>query len=323
VLTIIYLWVHSTHKGARGLAAIFQGTMFQLTRWLQVQLQKNQASRQVHDWRPSFIAISRHSVERLAPFEVLKWISHRYGFGTLIHFSEGYLSRERNEEVQQTLAQLISRTEASGAGIFVDSMVSPSFTTALAQTIQLPGISGLENNSVLFEFAADRSEELPEIVKGCQLAGSLGFNTCVLRSTDHQFGYRQNLHIWLTRFDDANANLMILLAYIIMGHPDWHEADLTIFATFPADHLEDEVAELRLRIATGRLPISALNVRALPADDEMGLDQLVAEHSRDADLLMVGYNLEFLQHAEEKVFQRHAGSNDMLFINANQQVVIS
>lgn len=323
VLTAIYLWVHSTHKGARGLAAIFQGTMFQLTRWLQVQLQKNQASRQVHDWRPSFISISRHSVERLAPFEVLKWISHRYGFGTLIHFVEGYLSKEQNEKVQQALAQLIARTEASDAGISVDSMVSPSFTTALAQTIQLPGISGLENNSMLFEFAADRSEELPEIVKGCQLAGSLGFNTCVLRSTDRYFGYRQSIHIWLTRFDDANANLMILLAYIIMGHPDWHEADLTIFAIFPADRLADEVAELRLRMATGRLPISALNVRALPADDELGLDQLVAEHSGDADLLMVGYSLELLDHAEDEVFQRHAGANDMLFVNANQEVVIS
>ncbi|MFH1566892.1 MAG: amino acid permease, partial [Gemmatimonadota bacterium] len=323
VLATIYLWVRSTHQGARGLAAIFQGAMFQLTRWLQIQLQKNQGAADLHDWRPSFIGISRHSEDRLAPFEVLKWISHRYGFGSLIHFVEGYLSKEQIEETNRTVDRLIARTEASGAGIFIDSMVSPSFTTALAQTIQMPGVSGLGNNSVLFDFSEDHAEELPEIVKGCLLAGSLGFNTCVLRSTDHFFGYHQKLHVWLTRFDDANANLMILLAYIIMGHPDWRAADLTIYAIFPADSLEEEVADLHHRIATGRLPISALNVRALPADDQRAMDELVLEHSRDADLLIAGYGLGLLKNAGQDVFLRHAGSKDILFVNANQEVSIS
>ena len=318
----IYLGVRSVHQDARGMAAIFQGVMFQLTRWLQILLQKNRVSLQAGNWRPSFIALSRHTLDRLAPFELLKWISYRYGFGTFIHYEEGYLSVEQMQSSQQHLDKLIARTEASGAGIFVDTMVSPSFVTALAQMIQMPGISGLENNSVLFEFSEDHTEELPKIVKGCQLAGSLGFNTCVLRSSENHFGYRRALHVWLTRYDDANASLLILLAYIIMGHPDWKEAELTIFATFPSEELESEVRALHEKITAGRLPISGRSVRPLAADDDGEFNALLAEHSKDADLVMVGYSTGLLERKGQEEFLRHGEVNDVLFVNANQEIAI-
>ncbi|MDA0337528.1 MAG: amino acid permease, partial [bacterium] len=323
VLAAFYTWVRATHAEERGLATLFQGAMFQLTRWLQIRVQQSSALRQDRDWRPSFIAISRHTLERRAPFELLKWISHRYGFGTFIHFVEGYLSVEQMEASKHTVEKLIALNEESGAGVFVDTMVSPSFTTALFQTIQLPGISGLANNSVLFEFCDDLSAELAQITKGCELAGNLGYNTCVLRSTDRHFGYHRRLHVWLTRYDDANANLMILLAYIIIGHPDWAAAEMTIFATFPAGSLADEVEGLRERIATGRLPISPHNVRALPADDVVAIDELMAQHSGDADLILRGYSLELIGHQGAEVFTRYKAASDILYVNANEDIVIS
>ena len=48
-----------------------------------------------------------------------------------------------------------------------------------------------------------------------------------------RFGYRANIHIWLTREDYENAPLMILLAYIILGHPEWAAAEISIFACYP------------------------------------------------------------------------------------------
>ena len=65
------------------------------------------------------------------------------------------------------------------------------------------------------------------------------------------------------------------------------------------------------------------DARCRTADDHLSLDMLVQEHSRDADLLMVGYSLELLDHSGEQVFQRHSGTNDTLFVNANQEAVIS
>ena len=41
LMAIAYLGLRRGHQGQRDLAAIFQGTMFQLTRWLQTTLQKS------------------------------------------------------------------------------------------------------------------------------------------------------------------------------------------------------------------------------------------------------------------------------------------
>ena len=145
----------------------------------------------------------------------------------------------------------------------------------------------------------------------------------MLRSTDRHFGYRRRLHVWLTRYDDANANLMILLAYIIIGHPDWSHAEMTIFATFPTATLADEVAGLRERIATGRLPISPHNVRALPADDVLAIDELMEQHSGDADLILRGYSLELIGHQGAELFTRYDAASDILYVSANEDIVIS
>jgi len=37
-----------------------------------------------HYWRPSLLAVSRHSLERLAHFDLPRWICHRHGFGRFI-----------------------------------------------------------------------------------------------------------------------------------------------------------------------------------------------------------------------------------------------
>jgi hypothetical protein len=319
----IYWAVRSADREARGIGAVLQGVMFQLTRRLQIMLQKNRATYHAFDWRPSVVAVSRHTLSRLAPFELLKWICHRYGFGTFIHYVEDYLSVEQVKESRRILEKLISKTEASGAGVLVDTTVAPTFSEALAQVIQLPGVSGLENNSVLFEFAADHPDELPELIKGSLLAGSLGYHTFVLRSSDRHFGYKREIHVWMTRYDDKNSNLMILLAYIIMGHPDWKNAEISIFVTFPEGKLEEQVAELKERIASGRLPISYRNVRPLPAGDDVSLEKLVGEHSGDADLVIMGYSLEALQHKKEEVLLRFPEANDILFVRAAHEIRIS
>ena len=53
---------------------------------------------------------------------------------------------------------------------------------------------------------------------------------------------------------------MILLAYIIMGHKDWKEAEIKIFAIYPEDNIETERQRLFELIKMGQLPISPKNV---------------------------------------------------------------
>ena len=85
-IAVIYLSIKSGQEEVDDLSAMVKGALFQLTRRLQVMIQREHAEQVAVNWRPSFIALSSSSLTRLAPFDLLRWISHYYGFGTFIHF---------------------------------------------------------------------------------------------------------------------------------------------------------------------------------------------------------------------------------------------
>ena len=60
----------------------------------------------------------------------------RHGFGHFIQFFQGEYSFTEEIEARLHVGRLIERTEVSGAGIFVDSLICPSFQMALVQTLQ-------------------------------------------------------------------------------------------------------------------------------------------------------------------------------------------
>lgn len=323
-IIIIYLSIKSGREEEDDLSAMVRGALFQLTRRLQVLIQRKQAARTETTWRPSFIAISSSSMTRLAPFDLLRWISHYYGFGTFIHYIKGFLDQQTNEQAKEDLSQLIEQSRESKAGIYVDTIISPSFRTAIAQIVQIPGISGMENNSILFEFHKDEQDDIEDIIDGCQYASIVDYNICVLRSSERHFGYRKNIHIWLTPGDYRNANLMILIAYIILGHPEWKECEVDLFAVFEEKELNREFKRLQQLIDMGRIPISVKNVRKIPWDKSAkSYEALVTEHSDSADLVIMGFSVQKLTKEEGAFFKRFGNINEILFLRAGQQIAIS
>ena len=261
---------------------------------------------------------------RLAPFDLLRWISHYYGFGTFIHYIKGFLDEDTNKEAKLKLDQLIKQSAASKAGIYVDTIISPSFRTAVAQIVQIPGISGMENNSILFEFHQDDKDDVSDIVDGCHFASLVDYNICVLRSSEHHFGYKQNIHIWLTPGDYRNANLMILIAYIIMGHPEWKNCEVELFAAFEEKELNRELSRLNQLINNGRIPISNKNVKRIPWDKNVkNFEALVVENSNAADLVILGFSISKLINEKGAFFQKFDNINEALFVRAGQKIAIS
>lgn len=323
----IYLSLRRGSEQPDDLSVMVKGVLFQLTRKLQVLIQKRQTERRVSArtaWRPSFIALSSVSLSRLAPFDVLRWISHYYGFGTFIHFVKGALDQEHQSEAEGKLDQLIHQVTESRAGIYVDTIISPSFKTAVAQIVQLPGIAGMDNNSILFEFHEDHPEDIADIIEGCYFASVVDFNLTVLRSSDRHFGYKKRIDVWLTPGDYANANLMILLAYIIIGHPEWKGCRITLFAAFDSQGMESNVQRLNRLIDKGRIPISGKNVRKIPWDmDKTSYEGLVTEHSQAADLVIMGFSLKKLKKEKGDFFKQFGNVKDILFVSAGQKIVIT
>lgn len=323
-MVMIYLYLNKRRDNEYGLSSMIKGVLFQLTRKLQVLTQKEQEEVTASSWRPSFIAVSSDSMTRLAAFDLLRWFSHYYGFGTFIHYIKGFLGEETQKESKQKLEQLIKLGASSDASIYVDTIISPSFKTAVAQIVQIPGISGMENNSMLFEFHENEPNDIKDIIEGCQFATIVDYNICVLRSSDRHFGYKKRIHIWLTPGDYRNANLMILLSYIIMGHPEWKKCSIELFGAFEEKELNREVGKLNDLINHGRIPISEKNIQKIPWNKRAKTyEALVCDHSEGADLVILGFSYSKVVKEEGDFFQRFANIKDVLFVRAGQKIMIS
>ena len=320
VMWLIYIGLSRSRRGERDFAAIFQGTIFQLTRRLRITLQQNRVERSAGGWRPSVVAVTRHG-ERLGHFDLLRWISHRHGFGHFIQYVEGEYSRTTARQARTEVRTLIGQTEASGAGVYVDSLVSPSFRLALAQSLQMPGISGLPNNCLLLEFDQQREEEIAETVEGARVAVDTGFNALVLRSTSHRFGYRSSIHLWLTEDNFEDAPLMLLLAYIIVGHPEWKRAEIRVFDCCDLGSGEHQEHDLSRLLSQERLPISRQNRMTVGYQSDEELENEVSRRSSRADLVIAGIPAATLRGAEaERALTRYRSTNEVLFVRGVERI---
>lgn len=321
MMILLYMVISYLHKDRGGMQAIFKGAVFQISRKLQILIQKESKLDQKDEkWRPSVVCISKSSFDRDKAMRLLGWISNRYGFGTYIHLIEDYFSKAANENSVKQHSRLL---EISGDdnNVYIDTLISPSFTSAIAQIIQLPGISGMPNNMILFEFDNENKTDLKQIAENIALARSANLDVGLLATSNKKVNFRKGIHVWIKETDFENSNLMILLSYIILGHPDWRKGKIKIFEIAPSGKVEESRKQLLEIIHTGRLPISPGNIEIIESNDDVSVKSIISEYSQDAGLTLIGFREEQIKHSME-VFDGYETLGDVLFINATQQRII-
>jgi len=211
-IVLLYIYMEHYHSDRKGFSAIFANTIFQMNRGLQIYLQnkRKKASEQNNteeEWRPSAICISRNTFKRDSALKLLNWISYKYGFGTYLHLIDGYYSKKTNEQAQAELKRLLSNLDSSNQ-VYIDTLISPSITSAISQSIQTPGISGMDNNMVIFEYLKSKPEnDLHDIITNFRMVNAGGFDVCILGTSRKPLLYKNGIHIWASRFDTNNTNL--------------------------------------------------------------------------------------------------------------------
>ncbi|MDR0749307.1 MAG: amino acid permease [Tannerellaceae bacterium] len=322
VLVIIYLIIEHYNKDEKGLVDIFEGSLFQLNRRLRVFMQKHQSMLENEEWRPSAICISPNSFERDKVLELMKWISHLHGFGTYFHFIEGYYSKQTYRKSRDVLRLLIESQKEQGGALYIDTMISPSYTSAIAQVIQTPSISGMENNMVVFEFDKNHPDELERILDKINLARAGNFDICIFAGSTYPIRNKNGIHVWIRETDEKNTNLMILLGYIIMAHPDWRKSRIKIFITSTRGKKEVVKEDLQERIAGGRLPITLANIEIVMLSEGQTVSNAVVTHSKYAGLTLIGFREEIIKHDAMSFFADFNEIGDILFVNAAQSKLI-
>lgn len=321
IMAGFYMLLTYTNPKHRGIANLFRGVFFQLNRTLQVFLQRADKEDIDTHWRPFAICVTDDTFKRQSALDMLRWIGFKYGFGTFIHYIKGILNEETNKEAKDSLSRLLEIAKGTKNRVYLDTIISPSYTSAIAQVIQLSGVSGKGNNMILFEFSPTEPEKLEQALQHYSLLQSSKFDVCILNTSYKGFGYKQQIHIWITVNDYENANLMILMAYIMLGHPEWKKGVIKIYALYPENELKEQEKHLQELIQSGRLPISKKNVNLIPFTQEQNPKEIITSYSTDADLTIVGFLDEHINDMEKFIGYGNVGN--ILFVNAFKEKEIA
>ena len=321
-MAALYLYINHFNKERGGFQSIFANAIFQLNRSIQIYLQRKKHLQVDNEWRPSAICISADSLKRDQVFKLLNWISHRYGFGTYIHLIPGYFSKSTHQKAKEELQELIFRSNAENSKIYIDTLISPSYTSAIAQSIQLPGVAGMENNMVIFEYDKESNDNLLNIIDNYALVRAGDFDVCIMGSSQRNINYHNGIHIWIKSTDYDNANLMVLMSFIILGHPDWSHSTIKIFEISPIAKVDETRRMLEDLVKSGRLPITIYNIEIIPEQEGVHVKSIINQHSSNAGLTILGFRSELLKHNGEELFEGLDQLATVLFVNSHKQIGI-
>lgn len=320
-LTGIYIYIETVHKDRRGFEAIFANSIFQLNRRLQVFVQQKRIIHSEKEWRPSVICISKNTFEYKDALKLLNWLSYKFGFGTYLHFIKDFYSDETNKQAKKELNKILNVIDGAN-NLYVNTIISPSDTSAIVQSIQLPGIAGMENNMLLFDYDKSKPEDLKVILDNYQIVKAGNFDICVLAVSRKPTFYKNGIHVWIKTFDELNTNLMILMSFIILGHSDWKNSNIKIHYLCEEHEVDAVQAWLDELIKSGRLPIFKQNIEIVFKDVNLPFKQRINEYSDDAGLTIIGFNAQEIEDQGEELFTGYDNLGNILFVNASSAKVI-
>jgi len=75
--------------------------------------------------------------------------------------------------------------------------------------------------------------------------------------------FRNGIHVWIDYQYPENSSLLILLSFIISGHPDWRKSNIKVFETCKPEQYEETRSKLNEFVRTGRLPITEKNIEII------------------------------------------------------------
>ncbi|THD67385.1 amino acid permease [Robertkochia marina] len=321
VMILLYFYINNIHRHRKGISSIFTNTIFQVNRNLQLYLQKRKVVRSATDWRPSVICLSKNSFDRDNAFRLTNWISYKYGFGTYLHRIEEYCSKSTFERSNEELTRLIHNYGDDGH-VYIDTIISPSYTSAIAHAIQIPSISGMENNMLILEYDKEEPEELADIIDNFKLINSGNFDVCILASSRKPIIFKNGIHIWIKTTDAENANLMIILSFILLGHPNWRNSDIRIFDICKPEEVAEVNKQMNDLIEKGRLPITPQNIKILVEEEGTSYKSIINAHSVNAGLTIMGFHEDSLRLLGVEAFEGYEDLGNILFVNSYKHKLI-
>ncbi len=262
------------------------GVWTSLARFALLQLDRREGAH-ARNWRPNLMVFTGQPHNREHLVALSEWLSLGRGIVTFSQLITGAVDQPNKPRLRET-AQRHIRTYIRERGMkaFAEAQLVPDFARGAVSVAQAHGIGPLEANTVVMGWSATPPGRalLMDVLRNLS---DLDKSVLFLSVDPHVgFGNRCVMHVWWGG-RGGNADLMLLLAHVCAQHRDWDGAELRLLRVVDGEegveqtraHTEALLAEVRVE-ATVRIIVRR--------DPTRPIHELLAEHSRDADLTFLG-----------------------------------
>ncbi|MEM1043621.1 MAG: amino acid permease [Bacteroidota bacterium] len=237
------------------------------------------------NWRPNIVVFTGqpHNRERLVA--LAEWLSLGRGIVTFVQLITGETDEQNKVHLREFAERRIREyIKDRRMAAFAEASVVPDFTHGAVSVAQAHGIGTLEPNAVLMGWS-HTAPGRATLVRLLRNLADLDKSVLFLRVDDKRgFGRQQVINVWWGG-RGGNADLMLLLGYLIARSNDWHHAELRLSRVVDSeegaeqtrDHINALLEEVRVE-ATPHIVVRG----------EEPIEALFAEHSRDVDLTILG-----------------------------------
>ncbi len=247
------------------------------------------------NWRPFVLALSGGGFSRPHLVTLGSWLTAQSGVLTLGQVIQGDLDDhvQRRQSQEKILHGMIKEHNLNA---FPAIVVASDYTKGIEALVQCQGLGRLRPNTILLgcPLQADRMIVFGGLLRN--LAG-IGQSVLVLRRTDDPSdpwsAPRGTIDIWWR--GRANGELMVLLAHLMLEHPDWQGSRLRLLRVVENEaaidevqlHLQGLLKEARIK---GKTKVVVSNSPAAA----------IQSHSRDAAFVFLG--MQPPDEGQEEVF---------------------
>lgn len=280
----IYFFLQRRHL-TRTWGDMRSGLLFSLARSILLRLEQMDLS--ARNWRPNLIVFTGQPHNRESLVELAKWLTLGHGivtfFQLIIGDADKMIDGGFREIAKKNIKKYIAdhRLEA-----FAEAEIVTSFEEGALTVSQSHGIGGLEPNCIVMGW----SRTLPGLTMQIEIMRrlhGLGKSTLIMRThPEFGFGAKQKIDIW-SRGVEGNADLMLLLAHILLQHQDWRQAEIRLIRIVAQ---EAGIAQIKAHMleSINQVRVSATPVVLTPDYPGEPIKSIVKRNSEDTDLTFLG-----------------------------------
>jgi amino acid transporter len=280
---------------ARTWGDVRSGIWFTLARYALLNLRSQRYH--VKNWRPNVLVFTGqpHNRERLA--QMAEWLTEGHGIVTFVQVLVGNVTQLSGRGLRETARKNIRKyIQDRRMTAFADVHIVSNFNDGALTVVQSHGVGGLEPNSVMLGWSGTPEGQVSQL-KLLHGMVQLEKSVMLLNYDDERgFGQQQVIDVWWGG-RGGNAELMLLLAYLISQHRAWYNARIRLIRVIDSQdgyeqtktHMEQLLASIRV---TAEVVIIVRNDHHQPMAD------IICEHSSQTDLTVLGMQVPDLETLE-------------------------